>query len=1057
MKYILAGLGIVGIFLAYMVFDQQAKAANSIQYAPDLYPSVDSRYYLGTTTKAWLQLVTDGICLNGSCRTSWPTGGGSASTTITVGGVDNDGPFIFATGTPSTGLFLSLTSDGAGTITWNPQLTSGYNIPLTASTTNWNNLYTNVLSRLVVATGTTGNIFNISTSTNSLTLNLPIASAANTGQLSSTDWTTFNNKLGSYNVVSANGLITVSTTTALATLTASTSPTFTNLTATNASTTNFTSSGTAYFGSVQGISLNEIEDLTADKTFTMNANNLTFSFTTPSDGLTLNATGAFSDHVMHIHQSTGNPGAGAELLHLAADDNDVLPFSIQHTGSPTMLAFFEGRGDISIGSSTPYGKLTVQGTSTEPTLDLLRIASSTGQTLLRVQANGSTTITSLSAGVVQSTATGGLYIAPVSLTTQVSGVLPIANGGTATTSSPTVIGQLLGAHGSGSWGVVNLVAGSNITLTTSTLGQITIAATGGSGNSAWTIGPSLIYNATSTDSVLIGTSTPTTATVILQGVGTKLPFVIASSTGSTLFSVGQNASVTIASLTAASCDVKSTTGGQLYCGIDATGASLGNAAWTIGSGLIYNATSTDLVGIGTITPSTTLFVQGKAGTNPFQIASSTGNPMLSVYQSGNLVIATSTIPSTNNGPFTSSIGFGNFISACESCGSTSGNLLAVANYGTGSVGINTFQARGSVASPSASQSGDIIYFMGGRGFGSTVWNGGSKAAIQFVANQNFTDSANGTYITLETTPDSSTTRAERVRITDAGNVGIGTTTPNAKLQVTGTAGSNNIVNFASSTNVSQFLIGPNGSTTIANLNAASCDVKSTTGGQLYCGTDATGASTGNAAWTIGTGLIYNATSTDSVLVGTSTPTTATLFLQGSGVKLPFRVASSTGAILATIDTFGNFNYATATASTIAGFDANKNLTSLTTTSVRTTLNLNTTTLATINFVGNGSAITNGSTSTPTRIPFSSTITGYSISANASCSGAIDIWKAAGAVPTAANRITASAMPTLSSSQLTTSYTLTGWTTAINNGDVIIGQASSSPTCINMTLVIEGIR
>ena len=59
--------------------------------------------------------------------------------------------------------------------------------------------------------------------------------------------------------------------------------------------------------------------------------------------------------------------------------------------------------------------------------------------------------------------------------------------------------------------------------------------------------------------------------------------------------------------------------------------------------------------------------------------------------------------------------------------------------------------------------------------------------------------------------------SSKMIILNNGNVGIGTTSPVAKLDVYGTAGANNIVNFASSSNVSQFLIGPNGSTTIASL------------------------------------------------------------------------------------------------------------------------------------------------------------------------------------------------------------------------------------------------
>jgi len=48
----------------------------------------------------------------------------------------------------------------------------------------------------VLATGTSGTDFTISSSSNTQTFNLPTASASNTGKLSSTDWSTFNSKIG---------------------------------------------------------------------------------------------------------------------------------------------------------------------------------------------------------------------------------------------------------------------------------------------------------------------------------------------------------------------------------------------------------------------------------------------------------------------------------------------------------------------------------------------------------------------------------------------------------------------------------------------------------------------------------------------------------------------------------------------------------------------------------------------------------------------------------------------------------------------------------------------
>jgi hypothetical protein len=99
-----------------------------------------------------------------------------------------------ATVSPGT-VYQVLSSNGASA---NPSfnnistlLTQGTGISITSTSTIGIN--TNVIMN--IATGTLGNIFNISTSTNSLTLNLPFASIVNTGQLQATDFLNFNNKL----------------------------------------------------------------------------------------------------------------------------------------------------------------------------------------------------------------------------------------------------------------------------------------------------------------------------------------------------------------------------------------------------------------------------------------------------------------------------------------------------------------------------------------------------------------------------------------------------------------------------------------------------------------------------------------------------------------------------------------------------------------------------------------------------------------------------------------------------------------------------------------------
>ena len=71
-----------------------------------------------------------------------------------------------------------------------------------------------------------------------------------------------------------------------------------------------------------------------------------------------------------------------------------------------------------------------------------------------------------------------------------------------------------------------------------------------------------------------------------------------------------------------------------------------------------------------------------------------------------------------------------------------------------------------------------------------------------------------------------------------------------------------------------------------------------------------------------------------------------------------------------------------------------------------------------------------------RVPYSGTITGWSIISSVAGTIVFDVWKAAGTIPTVSNSITGSAKPTLTSSTYINSTTLTGWTTTVTAGDII---------------------
>lgn len=88
------------------------------------------------------------------------------------------------------------------------------------------------------------------------------------------------------------------------------------------------------------------------------------------------------------------------------------------------------------------------------------------------------------------------------------------------------------------------------------------------------------------------------------------------------------------------------------------------------------------------------------------------------------------------------------------------------------------------------------------------------------------------------------------------------------------------------------------------------------------------------------------------------------------------------------------------------------------------------------------------------VPYAGTIKSWYLTADTSGSIVVDIWKAAGTIPTVANTITASAKPTLTSAQIGNSSTLTGWTTSVSAGDVVAYNVDSATTIRKVTLIVK---
>jgi len=101
-------------------------------------------------------------------------------------------------------------------------------------------------------------------------------------------------------------------------------------------------------------------------------------------------------------------------------------------------------------------------------------------------------------------------------------------------------------------------------------------------------------------------------------------------------------------------------------------------------------------------------------------------------------------------------------------------------------GLLTYRANGTVATPTAIASADIIARWSIAGY-DTDYNAYPSAYIAAVATQTWTATANGNKLEFGVTPNNSIAVAAAMTIDQTGNVGVANTTPAEKLSVTGNA------------------------------------------------------------------------------------------------------------------------------------------------------------------------------------------------------------------------------------------------------------------------------
>ncbi len=207
-----------------------------------------------------------------------------------------------------------------------------------------------------------------------------------------------------------------------------------------------------------------------------------------------------------------------------------------------------------------------------------------------------------------------------------------------------------------------------------------------------------------------------------------------------------------------------------------------------------NLLSTGRIGIGTTTPFAKLSISANNGeTNRFlfEVASSTATASSSLFSvANNGQIGIGRQPTIGNGTSLVQIFAQNKNTGVSVVSNTTdsnalfpGFSASYFNNDTG--GWSSFLVgtqRGTEGAGTALVAGDVLgsfEFQGG--IGSNTQNG--AAALQSVAEGNFTGASSPTGFVFSTTPVGSLAYTERMRISSNGNVGIGTTSPWAKLSV----------------------------------------------------------------------------------------------------------------------------------------------------------------------------------------------------------------------------------------------------------------------------------
>jgi len=362
------------------------------------------------------------------------------------------------------------------------------------------------------------------------------------------------------------------------------------------------------------------------------------------------------------------------------------------------------------------------------------------------------------------------------LTTGVTGTLPVANGGTGLTTTPAN-GALDIGNGTG-FTRTTLTAGTGVTITNAS-GAITINATG-TGGTVTSVGQSFTGGLIS----VAGSPVTTSGTLALTVAGTSggVPYFSSASTWATSAALAASSLVVGGGAGAAPATVTTGTGVVTALGVAVgTAGSFvvnGGVLGTPSSGTVTNLTGTASININGTVGATT------ANTGAFTTLSATG---VATFSAGTAALpAITTTGDTNTGIF---------FPAADTIAFSEGGTEAMRIDSSGNLGLG--------ATPSAwISTGKAIDIAG---FGSVAQTSSGSFSTNFNCYQNSAGNwiykttnqasqyqvglagtaAHAWYTAPSGTAGNAITFTQAMTLDASGNLGLGTTTPSVRLEVTG--------------------------------------------------------------------------------------------------------------------------------------------------------------------------------------------------------------------------------------------------------------------------------